>query len=270
MTEIKIAGVPLTRINETEVARRISLLLWGPAGCGKTTLAATAPGEKLLLNFDPDGHASIAARDDVLVADFSRERAGFCEKFKSDDPLTLRKFLEENTQIETVICDSVTNASQLALMHGVATVRGATVERPSPGAYQVRNGLTLQLVKNLLRLTSKLNRHCIFIGHEASPVTNDDGVVLFITVMLGGQLPNQATMDFSEVWSMSQTDSGKYRIAVRPVRNRRPCKTRMFTTTGKTQEFEWHFDPEARTGDGIAEWYDQWRRNKYAKIQPPK
>lgn len=28
-----------------EAPTRLSMLLWGPAGCGKTTLAATAPGK---------------------------------------------------------------------------------------------------------------------------------------------------------------------------------------------------------------------------------
>ena len=50
----------------------MSLLLWGASGTGKTTLACTAPGKKLLILFDPDGDASIAERDDVDVVTYVR------------------------------------------------------------------------------------------------------------------------------------------------------------------------------------------------------
>ena len=147
------------------------------------------------------------------------------------------------------------------------TTKGATVERPSPGAYGVRNALTLQLVKNVLRLTGKHNKHLVMIAHEGAPVTNDDGVVLFITMMLGGQLPGSTALDFSEVWNINDSDK-KRRIGIRPVRDRRPMKTRMFDTTG-APEFEWKFDSTKMTGDGIAQWYDAWIANGKKKLKLP-
>jgi septin family protein len=41
---------------------QLSMLLWGDSGSGKTTLAATAPGTKLYLLFDPGGDLSLAGR----------------------------------------------------------------------------------------------------------------------------------------------------------------------------------------------------------------
>ena len=45
-------GVQITKPNE--LPDEMFGLIWGPAGTGKTTLACTAPGNKLLINFDPD------------------------------------------------------------------------------------------------------------------------------------------------------------------------------------------------------------------------
>ena len=67
MTEIMLgqaAVVPLRHKRE-----RLTMLLWGKPACGKTVFAATAPGKKLWLLFDPNGTASIRKRDDILVVD---------------------------------------------------------------------------------------------------------------------------------------------------------------------------------------------------------
>lgn len=34
---------------------RMFVLVWGNSGCGKTSLAATGPGEKAYIQFDPQG-----------------------------------------------------------------------------------------------------------------------------------------------------------------------------------------------------------------------
>lgn len=261
--ELKLGQIAITPA-KTRPAR-FTCLLWGDAGCGKTTLAATAPGKKLLINFDPEGPASISTRDDVDVADFSEANPAIAEKFKHDNVLGLREAIEH---YDTIIVDSLTNATQLALMHGIAGTKGATIERPSPGAYGVRNALTLQLVKNMLVLTGKYGKHCIFIAHEGSPIANDDGVVLKITLMLGGQLPNSAPKDLSEVWAV--TDTGRERrIAIRPVRMRSPCKTRMFDSSDAA-EFVWKYDPEKNTGMTIEGWWNKWIEGGREKLPVPK
>lgn len=266
LARMTIGGVEITPANTVEIARRVSLLLWGPSGCGKTTLAATLPGKKLLLNFDPDGPASISNFDDVDVADLSGSPHTIAEQAKrGSDPFGLKRVIDE---YDSFIVDSMTNFTFLSLMQGISGVKGATIERPSPGAYQVRNALALQLTKNVLRITGKHGKHCAIICHEAAPVTNDEGMVLFITLMLGGQLPEQTGVDFSETWYMN--DTGKVRrIAVRPVRQRKPMKTRMFSIK-EDVEFVWEYDAETRSGDGIAEWYEQWKANNFAKIPLPK
>jgi phage nucleotide-binding protein len=257
--DIKIGGVSIQKAGTKD--QRMSLLLWGPSGTGKTTLACTAPGRKLLVLFDPDGDASIAERDDVDVADMTQARNSIVDQFKSDtNPLGLGKAMED---YDTIIIDSLTNAQHMAVMHAVSVVKGATIERPSLQGYGHRNALVTQLVKNVLRLTAKHNKHVIFIAHEAAPSMTDEGVVRHITIALGGQLVTAAPVDFSEVWSLEDTGKSR-RILIRPVRQKKPCKTRMFVTTGDP-EFDWKI-----TDSNLADWYNAWRDGGYKKLPLPK
>lgn len=257
MTEIKIGGVPITPAGTKQ--QRISMLLWGASGVGKTTLAATAPGKKLLVLFDPDGDASISERDDVDVVDMSQARKNVVDQFKQDGVMGIDKVIED---YDTVIIDSLTNAQHMSVMHAVTVVKGASVERPSLQGYGHRNALITQLVKNLLRLTAKHNKHCIFIAHEAQPQTDDNGAVMAVTVALGGQLQTAAPVDFSEVWCLQDTGKTR-RLLIRPARNYKPCKTRMFVTD-KGAEFTW-----THTGTEIADWYQSWQSNGYKKLPLP-
>ena len=263
--EILISGVPIQKAGSR--SHRLSMLLWGSSGSGKTTLASTAPGRKLLVNFDPDGSSSIANRDDVDVVDFSASGSAITEKFKQANTLGLKAALDD---YDTIIVDSLTSVQALCLEKGIAGVKGATVERPSPGAYGTRNALTLQLVMNMLRMTGAANKHIIFIAHEGAPVTNAEGLVMHISMMLGGQLPENASLNFSEVWALSDTGRER-RIAVRPIRNRKPMKTRMFATPNANDaEFKSPFDADKLEGEGIAEWYGKWVDAGYSKIGVPK
>ena len=267
--ELKMGGLLIQPSNQT--VKRMTMLIWGGPGGGKTTLACTAPGKKLLVNFDPDGPASVAGWPDVDVVDFSSVSPYTLEQAKnSNNPLGLASVIDN---YDTIVFDSLTNIGYKTLMHGVGTTKNATVERPGLQAYGVRNALILQLVKNTLALTNKFNKHCIFIAHEAPPTTNDDGVVLYITLALGGQLPDQAALDFSEVWNVADMGAGRNRrIMIRPARNKKPCKTRMFQTSGEP-EFEWSFDPddlEDTNNMTIAGWFEAWKANGMKKLELPK
>jgi energy-coupling factor transporter ATP-binding protein EcfA2 len=70
MNETLVAG-GISIMPPTAEDMQLSMLLWGDSGSGKTTLAATAPGIKLYLLFDPNGDLSLAGRSDVLVLNLS-------------------------------------------------------------------------------------------------------------------------------------------------------------------------------------------------------
>jgi hypothetical protein len=274
---MEVTGIEFKSLAESE--QRFSLLLWGLAGCGKTTLAASAPGRKLLINFDPDGPVSLGPRSDIALLDLSGERYGVVDIFKlDDDPLLpwhdgkkyrLSKLIEE-LGIVTVIVDSVTAFTDQAVQKGISVTKGATIERPSPGAYGARNALTLRMMSGILRLTKRMNINVIFITHEDdSGVRDKEGNLLHITMLLGGKLGGQVGLQLSEVWFMS--DDGKVRkIAVRPARMRKPMKTRMFDARDKV-EFVLKYDPYKSVYGvhSLTAFIEEWEANGRNKIQIP-
>lgn len=256
-----------TTSSVSDVSLRIALLLWGDAGCGKTTLASTAPGTKLWVQFDPDGVLSLRGRDDVHVLDLSGEKHTVVDALKSDDPFGMEKVLKEHPEIETVVIDSLTALARLAMENAVANIKSATNENPGLKGYGHRNAIVLRIVTSFMRLTKRLNKHIIFVAHEDTPTTNDDGVILFITLALGGKQTNQIALALNEVWWM--TDTGKERkIAVRPCRTRKPMKSRMFDGTGL--EFTWKYNADKWSGDGIETWFKAWQENDGRKLSLPK
>lgn len=260
MTEIIVAGVPINKASDNN--KRISALIWGDAGAGKTTLAATMPGRKLFFQFDPDGAASIAHVPDVDVADFSQASPTITAQFKSENnPLGLKGVLD---MYDSFIFDSLTNITDKTLSQGIATVTGASVERPSPGAFGTRNALAIRLIKNVMAVTGKAKKHVCFIAHEGAPTTDEKtGAILHISLALGGQLPSNIGIDFSEMWAIYQVDNrNERRIAVRPSRRRKPMKTRMFIQSGEP-EFTWEFDAEnwdspKNHAHRMDTWFDKW------------
>ena len=269
--KITLGGIEL--VTPKQRIKRFSLLLWGSSGSGKTTLAGTAPGKKLWLNFDPDGTNAVAYRDDVILRDFAEEPIRCVELFKEDDPLRLTKFLDDNKDIETVVFDSLTTFGDKALQHGVSVAQGtkkgqySTIEDPGYSGYGNKNTWTRLCVKNLLKATGVTNRNMIFIAHEDKPEKNANGELMFISIMLGSSLNEQIPIDLSEIWNLHDTGHER-RIAVRNCRLRKPLKSRMFITSG-SPEFEWTYDADTDKGEGIADWYNQWKENLGSKIPLP-
>jgi hypothetical protein len=115
--EMKLGTIPIATAAETE--KGISLLLCSPSVCGQTTFADSAPRKKLWLLFDTDSSNAIASGKDVFIADFTRSPAEIVEKFKDQNPFNISKILADNSDIETVVFDSVRAFGDLALRNGV-------------------------------------------------------------------------------------------------------------------------------------------------------
>lgn len=277
-----LGQIPVTQGADT--GSRMALLLWGPATCGKTTFAATAPGNKLWLSFGDNEHVSVMHRKDVFVANVSDLSVDdLFKQAQSDNPFGLDTYLAENEHIETVVCDSTTalafRALQKSVKSGVGAGRGftPTMEAPGISAYGGRNAILLETLTGLLRITAKYNVHIIITAHEDDPTMRNEGgkeVIDYISIMLGGKLVNNMTWRLSEIWWMTQETTGdrSRTLAVRPTRTRRPMKTRMFS--GKDlPSFTLNYDadkPDDAKGQmTIANWYNEWVDGGYAKLAVP-
>ena len=247
---------------------RLSMILWGDSGCGKTTLAATAPGRKLFVAFDPDGDMSIRNMPDWDRINLTHEKSNdIVKEGTKPDPYTLYTLIEK---YDTVVVDSLTKFSEHALVYAVMmnAMRKSTMENPGLVGYGARNIYVGAFVSNMIRITNMLNKNIIFITHERAPEMNADGAVVGVNMMLGGQLPNVTSKDISEVWNM-RDHGGKRYIAIRPERNRSPMKSRMFDMTAATS-FEWKYNANKLEGDTIAKWWELFQLGQYTKLSLPK
>lgn len=267
--KINIPGVEAKPVSD--IASRLSLLIWGPAGAGKTTLAATAPGRKLVVLFDPGGADSLRGVPDVSVLDLSSQPNSIVTYAKGDDKVPFG-LADAVADFDTLIVDSLTTFAAKALGHAISSGfagNNTSLDRPGIAGYTYRSSTTMQMIMNCLNFTGKHNKHCIFIAHEAAPETNDSGAIIRYSLEMGGSTATQVPNRISEVWYLFDPGNNKSRsIMIRPARLRSPMKTRMFVTDAGP-EFEWKYDTTKHEGATIASWFDAWQTSK-AKLLLPK
>ena len=262
---MKLGKVEITTPS-TQV-KRMSMIIWGPSGAGKTTLAATAPRPILWVNFDPDGTSSLMDQADIFIADMSMSNPNVVETFKHDNAGGIKNILDEHPEIQTIVFDGITSFNAMALKHAVTQVRGASMEAPTLQGYGRRNSYTMQGIMAVIKATGALNKHCIFIAHEDVPVKDELTGAMQVSILVGGKMQSEIPINLSEVWHLE--DTGKNRkITIRSSRLRKPMKTRMFVASGDS-DFTWDFNPEKWKGEGIKDWYDKWVQNKGKKIDLP-
>ena len=275
MDGVKLGGIPVQPLDAR--TERLSMLIWGRSGCGKTVLASTAPGNMLWLNFDPDGVASIRKTNRIMSVDLANMGHDKVPTFKSGEGFEaqLRTLLTQHATLATVVVDSVTSFAQLALTHAVISGKAnggsfkASMETPGMAGYGIRNRLVLDAINMLLRVTGALNRNIIFICHEDSPKTDKEGAITSITLLLGGSLPEEVPLKISEVWHI-EDQNGRRVVGIRPYAMRSPMRTRMFKHEGRITTFPLLYDQETGKGDGIETWFTKWRENGFDKIPVPK
>lgn len=256
---IRIGGVEAKPVQN--ITKRFSCMLWGPAGCGKTMLASTAPGKKLWLLFDPNGSDTLnysPEKDNITVVDLSKQNHSIILQGCSDNSFGIEQYLRDNT-FDTVVVDSATTLLDMCLKQAVATTKNATIEVPTQAGYSRRNSLLKQVLNNLIRLTDKYNKHIIIIGHEDNGQMDDLGNLIKQTVMIGGSSNTALCIMLSEIWYMAVMN-GKRKIYFAPFGVKTPVKTRMIDIE-KCKSIEWNYNLETG-GEGIKEWFDKWNNSE--------
>ncbi len=260
-----------TTASRTEL---LTMLLWGKPACGKTVFAATAPGKKLWLQFDPNGTASLQRTDDILVADFSATKPAHMGNFKQGGIIEkdLAKLISEHS-INTIVVDSLTSFGQLCLYYGIATGKAnsgkftSSIEAPGMTGYGIRTSMILDFCAMVQRVASDGACHMIFIAHDKD-TPNESGGIAETTISLGGQGNTVLPAKISEIWMMEDTGRARY-CYTRSYGVRKPMRTRMFTT-GDVEKFTVSYDAEKRTGTTIADMYNAWKAAGFEKIPLPK
>lgn len=272
---IKLGG-GIEALQGDQSPSRIAVLLWGPAGAGKTTFAGTAPGLKLWFSFGDNEAAPVSKRKDVQIADVSK--LSYSELFnqcQNDNPFGLDKILSENEDIASVIVDSATAIAYMALQKSVlgeknGAGRNFTPSMSAPGiaAYGGRNAIVLETLSGFLRVTAKHNVNIIVTAHEDDPTMKQENVagkmtdiIDYIGIQLGGKLVNNMTWRWSEIWHLRDVNDVK-KLTIRNYGQRRPMKTRMFTTRDKFPVIDLNYDPDkaddAKGQMTIAGWHEAW------------
>jgi hypothetical protein len=247
---------------------RVTFLVWGKSGCGKTALASTLPGRILWIGFDPDGEKTIAGASHVDFIGMAGALPDAVPQFAEGEVYErqLGDMLRARPEIKSVVVDSMTSYAQLCLTYAITSGKAgggkfkSTMDNPGPTAYGIRNRNTLTFVRMVLRVTARFNRHCMFICHEDEPEKQADDKgqlqIIKITLLLGGTLPGELPLQISEVWFMR--DNGIRReLFMRPFGVTVPMKTRMFRTDKKSV-IPWTYNMYDGTGSTVAQWIDQW------------
>lgn len=277
---------PVTAHRGDQSPARAAILLWGPAGSGKTTFAATAPGVKLYCSFGDNEATPVSGRKDVIIADLSH--MSYDDLFKhaqSDNPFGLDSILSTNTHIKTVVVDSATAIAYRALQKAVGDGLGRgklfhpTMEAPGIAAYGGRNAIVLATLTGFLRVTAKHSVNIIITAHEDDPTMKTEvqggravEVIDFIGVQLGGKLVNNMTWRLSEIWNLREVNNKRV-LTIRNYGVRRPMKTRMFSTK-EAPLIDLIYDPDvedsAKGQMTIAAWHEDWIGHGRRSLAIPK
>lgn len=260
---------------KSELPRRMSGLLWGMAGCGKTTYLSSLPQPILYVMIDPDGKDSIPEACDYFVLDLSGYENGETVRALKDKVPSMIAKLDNGAA--SVVVDSLTVFANRGLAYAIEQGIGEskksnwkpTIEEPGLTAYGARRQYITHAVSNILRVTARRNMHCFFTTHQDDGERNEKNEIIRYTMMLGGKAVNDAALQMSEVWWMREHD-GKRFVAMRNVRMREPMKTRIFDTQ-RSAEFEVKFDINGGVDQphSLASFHNVWKFNNRNKLPMP-
>ena len=179
------------------------ILLYGPAGTGKTALSAQASGGYMI---DCDNGMRTAL---LLQDEFTKYRHEIeFDTFEETDSMRPRAWLAVKKKImdinrdcrtgkftfDAVILDSLTRMASYA-QNQIMAQAGKPLEAPTLPQYN----LIVGEVRNMLHILTTLPVLVLVCTHERAMDLNDGGIFIKPKV-IGKQLVNEVTCMFDEVW----------------------------------------------------------------------
>lgn len=166
------------------------ILIYGAAGAGKTTLCATAPGRKLIIDME-SGLLSVRDREDVDVIQVK----------EAQEILEINELLKSGElQYDTVCLDSVSEMSEILL----------NFEKARHKDPRMAYGNVQESVTNVMRAYRDLHMHVVFVSKMEKQ--NVDNVMMYEPKMVGTKLGQSITYFFDEVLALrvieDQDDDG--------------------------------------------------------------
>jgi hypothetical protein len=243
---------------------RLAGLLWGNAKVGKTTYAASSPGNKYIINLDPEGWLSVGNKPDLAdVWDYSDQAPDAIIEVMTKTIGT--KIIQSNMQPgDTCMFDSCTLFNQAALLTAIKRGVGAStkftpsIEAPGLAAYGARTQFVIAAMSQVIRATRAKGAHVWFMAHEDTPERNEKGDFLYQTILLSENAINQSGAAVSEIWWMREANNARH-IAIRPTQLHKPMGSRIFRMD-EGADFKLKYDPEKPDLDQPMSIASLWKR----------
>ncbi len=258
--------------SSSDIKHRFAGVIWGDAKCGKTTWAASLPGKKLIVNFDPDGFTTLSNRDDFDVLDLSQ--------LPPVDAIKQAKKVGEHIianpdDYQSVIVDSLTTLTEAAIYDAVQRQIGKSktftpsIDAPGLSAWGARNTTVNEVNAKILRATAQKGVHCFFIAHADDPEFDENGKnIVQHTIMLSAKIRNNVGLKVSEIYHMTLGTGNRRTVYLAPFGYKKPMGSRIFDAS-KLPKFELNYDynkPDAEQSHSLSSIFAAWENGGKQKL----
>lgn len=192
-------------ISQYSSTNRLRLVLQGPSGVGKTTIAAQFPGAWIndldvnlggTISFLKEHKLSMPVGYDSISTDDSGAPVHPLQQFLRLDAKLQEQ--QKNSSIETIVLDSGTNLADI-LMYEVCRQQG----KATPSAFKDGRqfwGFFAPFCRNFFSVLAQFRKHIVLTAHEKTQTLESGAVVYPIKVAWPGQVGANIGAFFNCVW----------------------------------------------------------------------
>lgn len=176
------------------------VLMYGPAGCGKTTLVGTFPKPILIFDFDQKLDV-LAGVDGIDVLSYPLAQVENASKVFGEFKRDWRKYAYGDNEYKTVCLDSLTSYDTVCLRHFVIAAGKGATEKATLPVYGDQSGWYSYFFTE----SKAIPKHLVVTAHETYSVDDDSGSHSIQPLVTGRSILGKLPAMFKEVWYMSRT-----------------------------------------------------------------